>query len=544
MLQLSLLLPCKSANVNQTLITILDQCKSMLELKQIHALITTLGVSQDDPFVSKILSFSALSERGDINYSYKLFSQLPNPKTFNWNTIIRGYSNSKNPNLSISVFVKMLRAGVSPDYLTYPFLVKASSRLLKWELGVAVHAHVMKTGFESDKFIQNSLIHMYASCGDIVYARKVFDGMLIRNLVSWNAMLDGHAKCGDVISARGVFELMPERDVVSWSSLIDGYVKNGEYREAISVFEKMCGSGPKANEVTMVSVLCACAHLGALEQGRMMHQYIIDNGLRLPLVLQTSLVDMYAKCGAIAEALNVFRGVRMSRTDVLIWNAIIGGLATHGLVKESLELFTEMQIVGITPDEVTYLCLLTACAHGGLVKEAWHFFDCLNKHGMTPKSEHYACMVDVLARAGQLAEAYQFISQRPMEPTASMLGALLSGCMNHGKLDLAEIVGRKLIELEPDHDGRYVGLSNIYAVEKRWDDARTMREAMERRGVKKSPGFSLVEISGTLHRFIAHDKTHPDSEKIYVMLKFIIRQIQHDTDYENQEYCFCDMKDV
>ncbi|GMY20062.1 pentatricopeptide repeat-containing protein At5g08305, partial [Fagus crenata] len=362
MLQLSLLLPCKSANVNQTLITILDQCKSMLELKQIQALITTLGLSQDDPFVSKILSFSALSERGDINYSYKLFSQLPNPKTFNWNTIIRGYSNSKNPNLSISVFVKMLRAGVSPDYLTYPFLVKASSRLLKWELGVAVHAHVMKTGFESDMFIQNSLIHMYASCGDIVYARKVFDGMLIRNLVSWNAMLDGHAKCGDVISARGVFELMPERDVVSWSSLIDGYVKNGEYREAISVFEKMCGSGPKANEVTMVSVLCACAHLGALEPGRMMHQYIIDNGLRLPLVLQTSLVDMYAKCGAIAEALNVFRGVRMSRTDVLIWNAIIGGLATHGLVKESLELLTEMQIVGITPDETLDTQILVGAA--------------------------------------------------------------------------------------------------------------------------------------------------------------------------------------
>jgi len=166
---------------------------------------------------------------------------------------------------------------------------------------------------------------------------------------------------------------------------------------------------------------------------------------------------MYAKCGAIEEALIVFRGVPMRRTDVLIWNALIGGLATHGLIMESLELFTEMQGVGIAPDEITYLCLLTACAHGGLVKEAWHFFECLCEYGMTPKSEHYACMVDVLARAGQLTEAYQFMSQMPMEPTASMLGALLSGCMNHGKLDLAEIVGRKLIELEPDHDGRGEG---------------------------------------------------------------------------------------
>ncbi|KAG2707878.1 hypothetical protein I3760_05G166600 [Carya illinoinensis] len=534
---LSVPLPCRNGNMVQHLVIILHQCKSMLELKKIHALLTTIGFSQDDPFVSKVLSLSALSDWGDIEYSYRVFSQLSIAKTFYWNTIIRGYSNSKNPNPSISVFVKMLRAGVSPDYLTYPFLLKASSRLLKQEVGAAMHAHVVKTGFESDRFIENSLIHMYASCGYVVYARSVFDGMLARNLVSWNAMLDGYSKCGDMKSAKEVFELMPERDVVSWSSLIDGYVKIGEYGEAIAKFEKMHAAGPKANEVTMVSVFGACAHLGALEKGRMMHQYVVDNGLPLTLALLTSLVDMYAKCGAIEEALAVFRGVPMGRTDVLIWNAIVGGLATHGSVKDSLELFSEMQRVGITPDEITYLCLLTACAHGGLVKEACHFFECLCKDGMRPKSEHYACMVNVLARAGQVTEAYQFISQMPMEPTASMLGALLSGCMSHNKLDVAEIVGRKLIELEPDHDGRYIGLSNIYAVEKRWDDARTMREAMERRGVKKSPGFSFVEIFGNLHRFIAQDKTHPDSEQIYAMLKFIIRQIKYHTDYEDQEYC-------
>lgn len=536
-------LPCRNADANQHLLTILDQCKSLLELKKIHALITTLGISRDDPFVSKLLSLTALSNWGDVDYSYRLFSQLSSPKTFYWDIIIRGYSNSKNPNPAISVFVKMLRVGVSPDYLTYPFLMKASSKLLKKELGAALHSHVVKTGFQSDRFIQNSLIHMYASCGDILYARKVFDGMLMRNLVSWNSMLDGYSKCGDVKSAKEVFELMPERDVVSWSSLIDGHVKTGEFREAMVEFNKMNAAGSKANEVTMVSVLCACAHLGALEQGRMMHQYIVDNRLPLTLVLQTSLVDMYAKCGEVKEALAVFRGIPLGRTDVFIWNVIIGALATHGLAKESLELFREMQRVGIIPDEITYLCLLTACAHGGLVREAWHFFEGLCRHGMTPKSEHYACMVDVLARAGQLAEAYQLISQMSMEPTASVLGALLSGCMYHGKLDLAEIVGRKLIELEPDHDGRYIGLSNIYAVEKRWDDAKMIREAMERRGVKKSPGFSFVEIFGTFHRFVALDKTHPESERIYVMLKLIISQIRQETDYEDQVYCLCNIND-
>ncbi|GKU90876.1 hypothetical protein SLEP1_g4820 [Rubroshorea leprosula] len=516
----------------------------MSDLKQLHALAITFGLSNDDPVISRILSFSAISDAGSIDYAFRVFSSLRNAIISHWNTVIRGYSKSRSPDESISVFVQMCRAGVSPDHLTYPFLAKASARLLKLELGGAVHAQVVKTGYESDRFIGNSFVHMYASCGDIVYARKVFDGILMKNLVSWNAMVDGYAKCGDLTLAREVFDLMPQRDVVSWSSLIDGYVKSRGYLEAMTVFEEMQDSGCKANEVTMVSLLCACAHLGALDQGRMMHGYMMDNRLPMTLALRTSLVDMYAKCGAIEEALAIFFGVPIHQTDVLLWNAIIGGLATHGLVKESLELFLEMQRIGIAPDEITYLCLLSACAHGGLVKKAWYFFDCLGKNGMVPKSEHCACLVDVLARAGQVAEAYQFLCQMPMEPTASMLGALLNGCINHGKLDLAEIVGRKLVELQPDHDGRYIGLSNVYAIVKRWDEARTMREAMERRGLKKTAGFSLLEMSGALHRFIAHDKTHPRSELIYMMLNFVVCQMKYDVDNDNQEYYFYDMRDV
>ena len=534
---LKLPFPTRNGSLNQTLIALLDKCQSMSELKQIHSLLLTFGCYQEDEFSSKILSFSALSDSGNADYAFRFLSQLCNPKTFDWNTVIRGYSKSRNPNRSISVFIRMLRDGVSPDHLTYPFLAKAAACLMKRELGVAVHAHILKHGYESDRFIGNSMIHMYAACRDITYARKMFDGMSKRNLVSWNSMVDGYAKCGYVNSAREVFELMPERDVVSWSSLIDGCVKAGEYMEALALFEQMQAKGAKANEVTMVSVLCACAHLGALEQGRLMHHYIVEKKLPLTLVLQTSLVDMYAKCGAIDEALGVFRGCSTQRrTDVLIWNAMIGGLATHGFVKESLNLFEEMQKIQISPDEITYLCLLSACAHGGLVKEAWYFFECLNKQGMTPKSEHYACMVDVLARAGHVAEAFRFINQMPINLTASMLGALLNGCMNHGDLDLAEIVGRKLIEIEPDHDGRYVGLSNVYAVFKRWDDARSLREAMERKGVKKSPAFSFVEVSRMLHRFIAHDKVHPQSEQVYAILNFISSQIKRDAVYENQDF--------
>ncbi|CAI0415439.1 unnamed protein product [Linum tenue] len=334
---------------------------------------------------------------------------------------------------------------------------------------------------------------MYASCRDIAHARMVFDEIPVKNLVSWNSMVDGYAKCGNMELARKVFDLMPDRDVVSWSCLIDGYVKAGGYKEALVMFNKMQGAAnTEANEVTMVSVLSACAHSGELEKGRAMHDYITRNSLPKTLVLQTSLVDMYAKCGAVDEALKVFREFPVLKTDVLIWNAMIGGLSAHGLLEEALHLFAEMQTAGIKPDEITYLCLLSACAHGGLVNEAWFFFDCLEKHGMAAKSEHYACLVDMLARAGQVAEAYEFVSRMPVEPTPSMLGALFNGCLNHKRLDLAEIVGRKLIEMQPDNDGRYVGLANVYAEVRRLDECRDTRGEMERKGVKKTRGYSIV----------------------------------------------------
>ncbi|CAI0416362.1 unnamed protein product [Linum tenue] len=453
---------CKNGVQNDTLISILARCSSLPQLKQIHALVITLRLPQVDTFVSRIESFSEPSNSNCLDYCYRVLSNLPNPApTFAWNEVIRRYSGTRFPNRALSAFVQMLRTGVSPGHLTYPFLFKASSRLFDLKLGLSVHARTTKEGFNSDRYIANSMLHMYASCKDIAHARMVFDEIPVKNLISWNSMVDGYAKCGNMELARQVFDSMPDRDVVSWSSLIDGYVKAG-------------------------------AHSGELEKGRAMHDYITRNSLPKTLVLQTSLVDMYAKCGAIDEALKVFREFSVLKTDVLMWNAIIGGLSTHGLLEEALHLFSEMQTTGIKPDEITYLCLLSACAHGGLVKEAWFFFDCLEKHGMAAKSEHYACLVDMMARAGQVAEAYEFVSRMPVEPTPSMLGALFNGCLNHKRLDLAEIVGRKLIEMQPDNDGRYVGLANVYAEVKRWDECRNTRGEMERKGVKKTRGYSIV----------------------------------------------------
>ncbi|EAZ16226.1 hypothetical protein OsJ_31678 [Oryza sativa Japonica Group] len=382
---------------------------------------------------------------------------------------------------------------------------------------------------------------MYAACALPGLARRLFDEIPRPNHVSWNALLDGYAKCRDLPAARRVFARMPQRDVVSWSAMIDGCVKCGEHREALAVFEMMEATaarhdGVRANDVTMVSVLGACAHLGDLVRGRKMHRYLEEHGFPLNIRLATSLVDMYAKCGAIVEALEVFQAVPVENTDVLIWNAVIGGLAVHGMSRESLQMFQKMEHAGVVPDEITYLSLLSACVHGGLVDEAWSFFRSLEAQGLRPHVEHYACLVDVLGRAGRLEEAYGVVKSMPMKPSVSVLGALLNACHLHGWVELGEAVGRQLVHLQPDHDGRYIGLSNIYAVARRWQEAKKARKVMEERGVKKVPGFSEIDVGRGICRFIAQDKTHPGSAEIYALLKLIAMDMKMKDDVTVPDY--------
>ncbi|XP_039129103.1 pentatricopeptide repeat-containing protein At5g08305-like [Dioscorea cayenensis subsp. rotundata] len=344
------------------LTSLLSQCKTMKELKQIHAQVTIAGHSSDNHIISKLLMFSTTSGPRNTDYSFKLFSLVSSPGTFFYNTIIRAFSASKNPARVFSLYNQMLLAGLFPDHYSFPFLTKACANL----------ASLPSRNFSS---------------------LGVFDAMCVRNLVSWNTMVDGYAKCGDLVAARNVFDGMLVRDVMSWSALIDGYVKGGEFRKA---------DGMKANAVALVSVLCACSGLRDLDEGRRVHRYIKDNGVCLTIQLSTSLVDMYAKCGSITEALAVFRVVPVVETDVLIWNAIIGGLVRHGRSKHSLAFFEEMQVAGVQPDKITYSYLYSACTNGGLVEDAQRFRNLLKAQRMAVHVEHCASRVDVLRRSGRV----------------------------------------------------------------------------------------------------------------------------------------------
>lgn len=342
---------------------------------------------------------------------------------------------------------------------------------------------------------------LYAHLGELIDARKMFEEIPQPCIVAYNAMLDAFGKNGNMRSALLLFDCMPERDVVSWTSVIDGFGRNGCFHEAVKFFEKMTvhedvmSCSLKPNEATYVSVLSSCANLdggGSLYRGKQIHGYAIRNEIELTVFTQTALIDLYGKKGCLRSAVNVFG--QMVFKEVCTWNAMMSSLASNGREMDALDAFEKMKVEGQHPNAVTFVAVLTACARGKLVELGLKLFkSMLHEFGIVPTMEHYGCIIDLLGRAGLLKEATDIISSMPFEPDGSVLGALFGACKIHGAIELANIVGQRLLDLQPRHCGCYVTLSNVNAVMEKWDHAADLRKAMVEAGIQKVPAYSLID---------------------------------------------------
>ncbi|KAL2507684.1 Pentatricopeptide repeat-containing protein [Forsythia ovata] len=291
-----------------------------------------------------------------------------------------------------------------------------------------------------------------------------------------------------------LFDEMLLRDVVSWTIMIKGYKEAGKHDDALIAFERMRSAEVLPNQVTMVNALAACAGFGGLDMGVWIHEFIERSAWELDVILGTSLIDMYGKCGRIEAGLLVFE--KMGEKNLFTWNAVIKGLALAKSGKEALSWFLRMEQEGFKPDEVTLIAVLCACVHSVLVHIGRQVFSSLihGKYGFSPSVKHYACMVDLLARSGFLEEALRMSRGMPFEPTKSIWGALLAGGRAHGSLELSELAARKLVELEPGNSAYYVVLANLYAEMERWNNMEKVRELMKERGFKKDLGRSKIEL--------------------------------------------------
>ncbi|WOL15684.1 hypothetical protein Cni_G24465 [Canna indica] len=424
------------------------------------------------------------------------------------NVLLRAHSRTASPAHAIPLYVNLLRCGLRPDAYTFPFLLKSCSFLLARPQGLAAHAHALLLGLDSHLIVTNALIHFYSVAGDLAAARRLLDASAAADAVSYNSMIGGYMRAGDLDSAWMLFEEMPERDAITWSAMISGCVQGGRSKEALSLFLRMQAQGFEPNDRALVSVLTACAHLGALEQGKWIHRYLASKKINITVFLGTSLIDMYAKCGQLELALRVFE--EMQEKNLLTWTTIIKGLAMHGRWLEALKLFSCMEISGFVPDDVAFIGALSACAHAGLVDQGRKIFDSMSrKYGIKPKLEHYGCMADLLARNGLLDDARELVDSMPMEPNAIVWGALMAGCKVHKNVKLAEHAAEHLLRLESDSIAVYMLLANVYASSGKHDKAWKVRFLMKRNKVEKNPGCTVVEIRGIIHQFLAGDTAHP-----------------------------------
>ncbi|WOL00530.1 Pentatricopeptide repeat-containing protein [Canna indica] len=499
--------------------------RSLRELKRVHGLMVVKGFNSDLQCLGDLLLSAVCSLH--VEYAYQLFAQITQPDLFMWNTVIRGAAHSSDPLQAASLYARMAETGLRPDSFSFLFLFKACAKLKSSSAaaaGAQFHAVCTKLGFESDAFVRNSLINLHARCGDLGVAMALFDGpakrdvvarsALIlgyarkgdlsvarqlfdespcRDVVSWNIMISAYSSHGEMEKARELFDAAAERDVVSWNTMIAGYAQCGLHAQALEVYEEMQTAGWKPDEATLVSLLSSCSNSGALALGQRIHWSLLESCSRngLSLLLGNALIGMYAKCGCVDRALQVFEG--MTERDLWTWNSVIGGLAFHGRAADSIRIFEQMQGAKISPNEITFVAVLAACSHSGLVKEGRRYFSLMiNEYGMEPNIKHYGCMVDMLGRAGFLREALEFVEWMKVEPSDIIWRTLLGACKVHGNIELAEHARKQILAMQKDASGDYVLLSNVYALTGKWGAVEETRKSMDERGLRKAAAHTVV----------------------------------------------------
>ncbi|XVF34264.1 hypothetical protein REPUB_Repub18cG0044400 [Reevesia pubescens] len=466
--------------------------KAAIQGKACHAQAIYLGL-QEDTTTSNIL-INMYCKSGLLPSARKVFDEMPARSLVSWNTLIGSYAQKGEVQEALSLFKFMQREGNSFSEFTISSVLCACVAICAVFECKQLHGFAIKAAIDSNMFVGTALVDVYA-------------------------------KSGFVKDASCVFESMHERSVVTWSCMMVGYAQNELFEEALLLFHRAQIMEVEHDQFMFSSIICCSAGLAALIEGKQVHAIISKTGFGSNIFVASSLIDMYAKCGSVEEAYTVFTGIE--EKNVVSWNIMISGFAKHARVLEAMISFEKMQQIGLYPNEVTYISVLSACSHMGLVDEAKRYFELMiREHNLSPNVIHYSCMVDTLGRAGKISEAYNLIRRMPFDATASMWGSLLACCSFYGNLELAEVAAKLLFEMEPDNAGNHILLSNIYAANKKWEEVARARKLLKESVVKKERGKSWIAIKDKVHAFMVGEINHPRIAEIYSKLDSLVEEMK------------------
>ncbi|CAB78459.1 hypothetical protein [Arabidopsis thaliana] len=411
------------------LFSLLHHSPNAKHLRHLHAHLLRTFLYSNVVLSSKlVLAYSKLNHLFPTSLS--VFWHMPYRNIFSWNIIIGEFSRSGFASKSIDLFLRMWREScVRPDDFTLPLILRACSASREAKSGDLIHVLCLKLGFSSSLFVSSALVIMYVDMGKLLHA-----------------------------------------------PMFGGYVQQGEAMLGLAMFREMGYSGFALDSVVM--------------HGKSVHGWCIRRCSCLGLNLGNAITDMYVKCSILDYAHTVF--VNMSRRDVISWSSLILGYGLDGDVVMSFKLFDEMLKEGIEPNAVTFLGVLSACAHGGLVEKSWLYFRLMQEYNIVPELKHYASVADCMSRAGLLEEAEKFLEDMPVKPDEAVMGAVLSGCKVYGNVEVGERVARELIQLKPRKASYYVTLAGLYSAAGRFDEAESLRQWMKEKQISKVPGCSSI----------------------------------------------------
>ncbi|KAL6960810.1 hypothetical protein U1Q18_038573 [Sarracenia purpurea var. burkii] len=437
-------------------------CANLKYLRQgkcIHGFIIRNGLELD--LVATTALIDMYSKCNALTQALKIFATMKEKDVISFNVMMAGYIQNGLACEALETFRDMIEKGIMPNLSTILIILSLFFDLKDQRGGRWVHGYVLRHGLELNAEICNQIIYMYA-------------------------------KFGCIDSARQVFNSTKYKDLVSWTSMMMGYVCHGLADEAIALFHLMQRQKVTADSVTILSLLQAFSQLGCLDRTKEVHCWIYKFSMEIETPLLNSLITTYGKCGKLNMSSALFGHI--SERCLTSWNAIISAYGTHGKCSEVLEFFDRMKEEKVTPDELTFSSLISACSHSGLVEQGLQVFKSMKEdYLLTPCQEHYGCMVDLLSRAGRIEEAYDLLDFLPLRQKTTALAALLGACRVYRNTRMGEVVGRQLLDLEPENPTAYGLVSNLYAEEGEWNNAARIRAMAKKRGLKKTPGYSLIE---------------------------------------------------
>ncbi|XP_057541542.1 pentatricopeptide repeat-containing protein At5g65570 [Amaranthus tricolor] len=455
-----------------------------------HAKAVVLGFEVSDVFVGSAL-VDMYAKFGKMKNARLVADRVVEKDVVLFTSLIVGYVQNGEDCKAMEVFNQMVKKGVKANEYTYTTLLVSCGNLKNLFLGKLIHGLITKFGHESNISSQTSLLTMYSKCGLVEDSLNVFNRLVNPNLVTW-------------------------------TSLIVGLAQNGSEEVALSKFCEMMQSSVLPNCFTLSGALAACSSLAMLDQGKQIHTIILKLGLHLNKFIGAALINFYGRCGCVEHARMVYDA--FSDRDLVFVNTMMYAYAQNGFEHKTLELYQQMQNMGLKPNDFTFVSILVACGNAGLVNEGRRIFDSfVGDSDIRITNEHYACMVDIYGRAGRIQEAISLINQ-VNNPDIVLWRTLLSACRTYGDVTTAERILKKVNELSSSDEGSLVLSSNLYASKGNWNLVMGAKSLMREKRLKKSPAMSWVVLGGEVHTFKAGDCSHTSFREIECMINKLMKK--------------------